>query len=401
MAEGLRVEDGDADQLQPDRLRRRHRRDHGADGRLRRERRAADAGPDAAPARAASRSRGCCPRRRSSTTCPSVPNNLKLTGPVIANIYLGKITQWNDPAIKALNPRVNLPSTKITPVFRSDGSGTTYNFTDYLSAVSPAFKSKVGTRRPSTSRPASAAAVAPASPASSRTPRAGSATSTSRTRWRTGSSSRPCATPPASSSRPGCAAISGGGGDGQAVPASNEMHIVNPPKTRPAGVPDLHVLVRPAADEDGQGARAAQVRLLRAHDQGQKFGPKLLFVADPEGRAGRVREDAEAGPGLARLRYRPGDERASRRRAPARGGLRSGGERAAGRRRATPDGSATQRPRSGSRGAARGAIEKRTYWPSRIAGTSTPSTAGSAGQDLVRRSSEGTRHAAARRPGGP
>ena len=63
---------------------------------------------------------------------------------MIANIYLGKITQWDDPAIKALNPRVNLPSTKITPVFRSDGSGTTYNFTDYLSRVSPAFKSKVG-----------------------------------------------------------------------------------------------------------------------------------------------------------------------------------------------------------------------------------------------------------------
>ena len=75
---------------------------------------------------------------------PSVPNNLKLTGPVIANIYLGKITAWNDPAIKALNPRVNLPSTKITPVFRSDGSGTTYNFTDYLARISPEFKSKVG-----------------------------------------------------------------------------------------------------------------------------------------------------------------------------------------------------------------------------------------------------------------
>ena len=68
---------------------------------------------------------------------PSAPNNLKLTGPVIANIYLGKITAWNDPAIKALNPRVNLPSTKITPVFRSDGSGTTYNFTDYLARISP------------------------------------------------------------------------------------------------------------------------------------------------------------------------------------------------------------------------------------------------------------------------
>jgi len=74
-----------------------------------------------------------------------VPNNLKLTGTIIANIYLGKITQWNAPAIKRINPKVNLPDTKITPVWRSDGSGTTYNFADYLSSVSAEFKSKVGT----------------------------------------------------------------------------------------------------------------------------------------------------------------------------------------------------------------------------------------------------------------
>src|SRR5581483_10743524 len=61
---------------------------------------------------------------------PSVPNNLKLTGAIISNVYLGKVTKWNDPAIAKLNPKVDLPDTKITPVFRSDGSGTTYNFTD-------------------------------------------------------------------------------------------------------------------------------------------------------------------------------------------------------------------------------------------------------------------------------
>src|SRR6266536_575833 len=75
---------------------------------------------------------------------PGVPNNLRLTGTIIANIYLGKIAQWNDPAIKKINASVNLPDTKITVVWRSDGSGTTYNFTDYLSSVSAAFKSKVG-----------------------------------------------------------------------------------------------------------------------------------------------------------------------------------------------------------------------------------------------------------------
>ena len=73
------------------------------------------------------------------------PNNLKLTGAVLADIYLGKITTWNDPAITKLNQGVNLPSTKITPVYRTDGSGDTYAFTDYLSHVSSEFKSKVGT----------------------------------------------------------------------------------------------------------------------------------------------------------------------------------------------------------------------------------------------------------------
>lgn len=73
-----------------------------------------------------------------------VASNLKLTGGVIADIYLGKITKWNDPGIAKLNPGVNLPATEITVVRRSDGSGTTYIFVDYLSKVSAEFKQKVG-----------------------------------------------------------------------------------------------------------------------------------------------------------------------------------------------------------------------------------------------------------------
>jgi phosphate transport system substrate-binding protein len=75
---------------------------------------------------------------------PGAPAHLRLNGAAIANIFLGKITNWNDPAIAALNPGSNMPSLKITPVFRSDGSGTSYNFSDYLSAVSPDWKSKIG-----------------------------------------------------------------------------------------------------------------------------------------------------------------------------------------------------------------------------------------------------------------
>jgi phosphate transport system substrate-binding protein len=73
-----------------------------------------------------------------------VPDHLHLTGTVIADIYLGTITSWNDPKIKALNPGVNLPSTKITPIYRSDGSGDSFVFSSYLSAVDPTFKSKIG-----------------------------------------------------------------------------------------------------------------------------------------------------------------------------------------------------------------------------------------------------------------
>ena len=69
---------------------------------------------------------------------------LKLTGDVLADIFLAKITKWNDPAIKNLNPGVNLPDAAIAPVRRSDGSGTTFLFTNYLSKVSADWKAKVG-----------------------------------------------------------------------------------------------------------------------------------------------------------------------------------------------------------------------------------------------------------------
>ncbi|MHB8571680.1 MAG: phosphate ABC transporter substrate-binding protein PstS [Candidatus Dormibacteria bacterium] len=72
-------------------------------------------------------------------------DKLQLDGPTIAGIYLGTIKTWDDPAIKALNSGVTLPSKPITAVHRSDGSGTTYIFTDYLSKVSDTFKSSVGT----------------------------------------------------------------------------------------------------------------------------------------------------------------------------------------------------------------------------------------------------------------
>jgi phosphate transport system substrate-binding protein len=72
------------------------------------------------------------------------PGEIVFDGETLANIYLGEITTWNDPAIKKLNPNVKLPNEAITVVRRSDGSGTTFNFTSYLSKVSADWKSKIG-----------------------------------------------------------------------------------------------------------------------------------------------------------------------------------------------------------------------------------------------------------------
>ncbi|MDI3299015.1 MAG: phosphate ABC transporter substrate-binding protein PstS [Bacillota bacterium] len=75
---------------------------------------------------------------------PNIGSGLHLTGDVLAKIYLGQIKKWNDPAIQSLNPDTKLPNLPIAVVHRSDGSGTTFIFTSYLSAVSPDWKSKVG-----------------------------------------------------------------------------------------------------------------------------------------------------------------------------------------------------------------------------------------------------------------
>jgi phosphate transport system substrate-binding protein len=72
------------------------------------------------------------------------PGELTLSGQVLGDIFLGKIAKWNDPAIQAMNPSLNLPAADIAPVRRSDGSGTTFLFTNYLSKANPEWKAKVG-----------------------------------------------------------------------------------------------------------------------------------------------------------------------------------------------------------------------------------------------------------------
>ncbi len=72
------------------------------------------------------------------------PGQMRLTGAVLGDIYLGKITRWSDPAIQKLNPQLSLPDAAITPVYRAEGSGTTFVYTNYLSKVNAEWKSKVG-----------------------------------------------------------------------------------------------------------------------------------------------------------------------------------------------------------------------------------------------------------------
>jgi phosphate transport system substrate-binding protein len=209
-----------------------------------------------------------------------VPNNLKLTGTIISNMYLGKITNWNDPAIKKLNPKVNLPSTKVTPVWRSDGSGTTYNFTDYLSSVSAEFKSKVGNST-TVNFPAGIGGRGSA----------GLAGVVKNTEGGVGyvdvayalANKMQFASVQNRAGKfitPGLRAIAAAAATVKSVPANNEMHIVNPPKTARLAYPICtfsYVLLPKKTD------RAADLRkfVFYALTQGQKFGPRLLFVPIP------------------------------------------------------------------------------------------------------------------------
>jgi phosphate transport system substrate-binding protein len=212
---------------------------------------------------------------------PGVPNNLKLTGQIIANIYLGNITKWNDRAITKINPGVNLPDTKVTPVWRSDGSGTTYNFTDYLSNVNAAFKSKVGTST-QVNWPVGVGG------------RGSSGVSGVVRNTPGGMGYADIAYALANKIQfarvlnragkfitPGLRAIAAAASTVKTVPPSNEMHIVNPPKTNPLAYPicTFSYALLPLKSD-----KAAELRkfVFYALTQGQKLGPRLLFVPIPK-----------------------------------------------------------------------------------------------------------------------
>jgi phosphate transport system substrate-binding protein len=210
-----------------------------------------------------------------------VKNNLRITGPIIADIYLGKITNWNSPRIRALNKGVNLPNEKITPIFRSDSSGTTYNFTDYLSTVSKTFKKRVGNST-QVNFPVGVGG------------RGSSGVSGVLTRTEGGIAYADIAYALKNKLQffkvqnragkfvtPGIRAIKAAASTITKVPKSNEMHITDPPKSKPLAYPICTFSYVLLPLDTGKATPLRQF-VAWAMTTGQTFGPRLLFVPIPK-----------------------------------------------------------------------------------------------------------------------
>jgi len=213
---------------------------------------------------------------------PGVKNLLHMDGPTLAKIFMGDITTWDDPAIKKLNPSVSLPSTKITIAHRSDGSGTTYNFTDYLSSVSPAWKSKIGLGT-SVNWPvgnggrgsSGVAAIVGQTVGAIGYADVAYALANHFSYFSMKNSSGKFTTP--GSRGVLAAALS----DQKPNPATNALSIVNPPKKYPLAYPisTYTYVIVPL-----QSAKATELKkfIFWAVTKGQAYGPKLRFVPLPK-----------------------------------------------------------------------------------------------------------------------
>jgi phosphate transport system substrate-binding protein len=214
---------------------------------------------------------------------PGAPVHLHLDGVTISKIFLGQITNWNDPAIGALNKGANLPNLKITPVFRSDGSGTSYNFTDYLSSVNAQWKSKIGV----STQPAFPAGVGAKGSGGvagvvANTP--GGVTYVD-TAYALVHHLKFAAVKNAAGHflYPSLRRVAEAASSVTSVPANNELHIVNPPKKFANAYPiaTFTYVIIPQ-----QTAHAAELRkmIFWALTQGQnpQYTAKLLFVPVPK-----------------------------------------------------------------------------------------------------------------------
>jgi phosphate transport system substrate-binding protein len=206
---------------------------------------------------------------------------LHLTGPVLAAIYLGQIKNWDDPRITSLNRGTHLPNETITPIHRSDGSGDSYAFTDYLARVSPAFKTTVGTATKPTfpvgpgapknagmvtaeeQTPGSIAYIAVSYLIAHRLPAA--AIKNAAGNYET----------------PNLSKISAAAAVVHSVPGNNEIHIVNPPRSAKSAyvISTFTYVIIPASRPNDATLKAfIEYAISR---QGQSFGPPLDFAPLP------------------------------------------------------------------------------------------------------------------------
>jgi phosphate transport system substrate-binding protein len=206
---------------------------------------------------------------------------LKISGPVLAQIFLGGIKTWNAPAIAKLNPGITLPNEPIVPVYRSDGSGTSYAFTDYLSQISGTWKSKIGF----STQPAFPTGVGAKGSS-------GVAGVVSKTEGAIGyadiayalSQHIPTMAVKNAAGKyttPGLVSIAAAAAAFPKVPANNEMHITNPPKSAPKAYPIstyTYVLIPHVTP------KAALLRkfVFYALTTGQKLGTPLRYVPIPK-----------------------------------------------------------------------------------------------------------------------
>ena len=216
-------------------------------------------------------------------TPASAAAHFHLSGDVIAKIYMGQITTWNDPAIQALNPGASIPSLKITPVYRTGNSGTTYNFTDYLSSVNPAWKAQYGTGQ-AVAWPAGVGASGSAGVAGvvANTPGALCYVDTA---FALANHLHFAAIQNAAGKfiYPSIKNIAAAGGTITSVPAGNELHIVNPPKSDPTAYPiaTYTYVILPVKSSN---AVALRKMVFWALTQGQlpKYTSKLWFAPIPK-----------------------------------------------------------------------------------------------------------------------
>jgi len=212
---------------------------------------------------------------------PGIDYGLKLTGPILANIYLGHISKWNDRRIKKINPGVKLPDLKITPVYRSDGSGTSYNFTDYLSRVSKEWKNKVGVgTQPSFPNGIGGRGSSGVAAAVSRTDGAIGYVDIAYS-LKNGFKVAKVQNRAGKFQLPGLRGIAAAAATVKSVPASGQLSIVNPPKSQKLAYPICtftYVIVPVKASK----ASTLKQFVSWAITSGQKYGPPLKFFPLPK-----------------------------------------------------------------------------------------------------------------------